>query len=119
MTTTHRITTGIVAALALATSAAPASAGQFDLNAHGSYVPAGAASMQAHSPATIPSPPTSPLTIVRVTPHQKRRWFHRWQHLYLFALYGITASRWHLYGDFKEVATGYMGPHRIARPRGR
>ena len=68
MTTTHRITTGIVAAVALATSAAPASAGQFDLNANGSYVPAGAASMQAHSRATIPSPPTAPLTIVRVTP---------------------------------------------------
>ena len=58
-------------------------------------------------------------SIVRVTPHQKRRWFHRWQHFYLFALYGITASRWHLYGDFKEVVTGWMGPHRIPRPRGR
>jgi linoleoyl-CoA desaturase len=58
-------------------------------------------------------------SVVRVTPHQKRRWFHRWQHLYLFPLYGITASRWHLYGDFKEVITGWMGPHKIPRPRGR
>jgi linoleoyl-CoA desaturase len=57
-------------------------------------------------------------SIVRVTPHQKRKWFHRWQHFYLFALYGLTASRWHLYGDFKEVVTGYMGPHKIPRPRG-
>jgi len=56
---------------------------------------------------------------VRVTPHQERRWFHRWQHLYLFPLYGITAARWHLWGDFKEVATGWMGPHRIPRPKGR
>jgi linoleoyl-CoA desaturase len=56
--------------------------------------------------------------IVRVTPHQKRRWFHRWQHFYLFPLYAVTAPRWHLIGDFKEVATGYMGPHRIPRPRG-
>jgi linoleoyl-CoA desaturase len=56
--------------------------------------------------------------VVRVTPHQKRRWFHRWQHLYLFPLYAVTAPRWHLYGDYKEVATGWMGPHRIPRPRG-
>jgi linoleoyl-CoA desaturase len=57
--------------------------------------------------------------VVRVTPHQPRRWFHRWQHLYLFPLYAVTAPRWHLYGDFKEVATGWMGPHRVPRPRGR
>src|SRR5262245_27057183 len=56
--------------------------------------------------------------IVRVTPHQKRRWFHRWQQFYLWPLYGITASRWHLYGDFKEVLVGWMGPHRIPRPKG-
>lgn len=57
-------------------------------------------------------------TIARLSPHQARRWFHRWQHLYLWPLYAITAPRWHLYGDFKEVVTGQMGPHRIPRPRG-
>lgn len=56
--------------------------------------------------------------IIRTAPHQKRRWFHRWQHLYLFPLYGLTASRWHLYGDFKEIAAGQMGPHRVPRPKG-
>jgi linoleoyl-CoA desaturase len=54
----------------------------------------------------------------RLTPHQRRRWFHRWQHLYLWALYGLTASRWHLWGDFKDVILGRIGPHRIPRPRG-
>lgn len=63
MTTTHRMTTGIVVALALGTSAATASARPFDLNPAGSYVPAGTASMQATAPLTSPSPPT----IVRVT----------------------------------------------------
>jgi linoleoyl-CoA desaturase len=58
-----------------------------------------------------------PGSLVRFSPHQQRRWFHRWQHLYLFPLYGVTASRWHLYGDFKEVITGYMGPHPIPRPK--
>ena len=39
MTTTPRITTGLVVALALATAAAPASARTFELNTNGSYVP--------------------------------------------------------------------------------
>lgn len=57
--------------------------------------------------------------VARLAPHQPRRWFHRWQHLYLWPLYAVTTSRWHLYGDFKEVADGRIGPHRIPRPRGR
>jgi linoleoyl-CoA desaturase len=56
--------------------------------------------------------------IIRVSPHQPRRWFHRWQHWYLWPMYGLMAARWHLYGDFKEIATGWMGPHRIPRPKG-
>jgi linoleoyl-CoA desaturase len=56
---------------------------------------------------------------VRLTPHQRWRPAHRWQHLYLFPLYGIMAARWHLYGDFKDVLTGRLGPHRIPRPKGR
>ena len=83
MTTTHRITTGIVAAVALATSAAPASARPVDLNTNGSYVPTGAASMQGHRQSAgvscgdvcsghgysaTSTLPTAPLTIVRVTP---------------------------------------------------
>jgi linoleoyl-CoA desaturase len=56
--------------------------------------------------------------IARLTPHQPRRWFHRWQHLYLWPLYGISAMRWHLYGDFKDVITGTIGDHRVPRPKG-
>jgi linoleoyl-CoA desaturase len=56
---------------------------------------------------------------IRTHRGQKRRWYHRWQHIYLFPLYGITSSRWHLYGDYKEVATGWMGPHRVPRPKGK
>jgi linoleoyl-CoA desaturase len=59
-----------------------------------------------------------PGAAARLSPHQPRRWFHRWQHLYLWPLYGITAARWHLWGDFKEVAKGAIGPHKIPRPRG-
>jgi linoleoyl-CoA desaturase len=55
--------------------------------------------------------------ILRVSPHQPRRWFHRWQHLYLWPLYGLMSGRWHLYGDFKEYITRRMGPHRIPKPK--
>jgi linoleoyl-CoA desaturase len=56
--------------------------------------------------------------LARFSPHVPRRRIHRWQHLYLWLLYGVSASRWHLYGDFKDVATKTIGPHKIARPRG-
>lgn len=56
--------------------------------------------------------------LIRLSPHQQRRWYHRWQHLYLWPLYGLMAVRWHLYGDFRDALTGTIGPHRIPRPRG-
>jgi linoleoyl-CoA desaturase len=54
----------------------------------------------------------------RLTPQQKRRPFHRWQHLYLWPLYGLLAIRWHLFDDFRDVITGRIGAHRYPRPRG-
>jgi linoleoyl-CoA desaturase len=56
--------------------------------------------------------------LLRFTPHARRLKVQRWQHLYLWPLYGLMAARWHLYGDFKDVATGTVGPHKIPRPRG-
>lgn len=56
--------------------------------------------------------------LLRLTPYQPHKRVHRWQHIYLWPLYGIMASRWHLYGDFHDVATGVLGPHRLARPKG-
>jgi linoleoyl-CoA desaturase len=56
--------------------------------------------------------------LARLTPHQKRYPFHRWQHLYIWPLYGVMAIKWHLYDDFKEMITGRIGEHRFPRPRG-
>jgi linoleoyl-CoA desaturase len=56
--------------------------------------------------------------IARLSPHQPRHWLHRWQHLYMWPLYGISAMRWHLYGDSRDVVAGTIGPHRIPRPKG-
>ena len=54
----------------------------------------------------------------RLTPHRKRLAFHRWQHLYLWPLYGFLALKWHFVDDFRDVIAGHLGPHRIPRPRG-
>ena len=54
----------------------------------------------------------------RLTPHQKRFRFHRWQHLYLWPLYGIMAIKWQLFDDFHDVLRGRIGEHRIPRPGG-
>jgi linoleoyl-CoA desaturase len=55
----------------------------------------------------------------RVTPHQPHYFFHRAQHFYLWALYGFMTIRWHLYGDFRDLATREIGGHPFPRPRGK
>lgn len=54
----------------------------------------------------------------RLSPHQKRLSFHRLQHFYLWALYGFLPIKWQLYDDFRDVALGRVGAHRMARPKG-
>lgn len=54
----------------------------------------------------------------RLSPHQQRWWIHRWQHLYMWLLYGFMTIRWHLYGDFHDLITGQVGVHKVPRPRG-
>ncbi len=54
----------------------------------------------------------------RLSPLQPRRPWHRWQHIYLWVLYSVTAIRWHLYGDFRDMITGTVGERPFARPRG-
>jgi linoleoyl-CoA desaturase len=53
-----------------------------------------------------------------MTPHHPRAWIHRWQHLYVWFLYGAMVVKWHLYDDFRLALTSRMGQHRFPRPRG-
>jgi linoleoyl-CoA desaturase len=55
----------------------------------------------------------------RLTPHQKRYWFHRWQHIYLWSLYGLLVVNWQLGGDFYNLITGRIGERRFPRPKGK
>ncbi|MEW6581311.1 MAG: acyl-CoA desaturase [Actinomycetota bacterium] len=49
------------------------------------------------------------LPLARLAPEQRRRWFHRWQHVYLWPIYGLYTLRAHLVGDFLELAQGRIG----------
>lgn len=54
----------------------------------------------------------------RLTPHHPRAWIHRWQHWYVWLLYGVMVIKWHLYDDVRLALTGRMGEHRVRRPQG-
>lgn len=55
--------------------------------------------------------------LARMTPHQKRFRFHRWQHLYLWPLYGMNVIKWHLYDDFRDAVLGQHGSQKMPRPK--
>ena len=54
----------------------------------------------------------------RLSPHQKRLTFHRFQPYYLWVLYGFLPLKWQFYDDFHAWATGQIGGRRFARPKG-
>ena len=54
----------------------------------------------------------------RLSPHQKRLRFHRFQHLYLWVLYGFLPTKWQVYDDFRDLVTGRVCGNRFARPKG-
>lgn len=54
----------------------------------------------------------------RLSPHQKRLKFHRFQHLYMWVLYGFLPVKWHLYDDYHDVIIGRIAGHRFPRPKG-
>jgi linoleoyl-CoA desaturase len=53
----------------------------------------------------------------RLTPHHALRRVHRWQHWYVWLLYGVMVVKWHLYDDFRLALNGRMGRHTVPRPR--
>ena len=56
--------------------------------------------------------------LARISPHQRRRKFHRFQHLYLWLLYGFIVIKWHLIDDYKDFIRGKVGNYPFARPHG-
>jgi linoleoyl-CoA desaturase len=56
--------------------------------------------------------------LARLTPHQKLRRYQRWQHLYLWPLYGLLAIKWQLVDDFRKVISGRISHQPFPRPKG-
>lgn len=54
--------------------------------------------------------------LARMSPAQPRRGLHRFQHLYMWPLYGLLAVKWHFFDDFAALATGRLGEQRLPRP---
>ena len=54
----------------------------------------------------------------RFSPHQKRYSFHRYQHIYIWFLYGFLAIKWHLFDDFQVYVSSKINGHPIERPKG-
>jgi linoleoyl-CoA desaturase len=57
--------------------------------------------------------------LARLTPHRERLAFHRWQHLYLWPLYGLLAIKWQLVDDFRKLISGRISNQPFPRPTGR
>ncbi len=56
--------------------------------------------------------------LARMAPQQPHHAAHRWQHLYMWPLYGMISIKWHWYDDFVQLARGKLLEHRFPRPRG-
>lgn len=51
--------------------------------------------------------------IARLSPTQARRPWHRFQHYYLWALYGLLLPKWVFHDDFVLLRHKVAGPHRL------
>jgi linoleoyl-CoA desaturase len=52
----------------------------------------------------------------RLTPHHRRLWFHRFQHLYMWVLYGLLAIKWQLLDDFRSIIKPGVASTQVPRP---
>jgi linoleoyl-CoA desaturase len=55
----------------------------------------------------------------RLVPDQPWRWWHRYQHRYVWLLYGLLTLRWLVFTDFANLARGKVGPQRLVVGRRR
>jgi len=55
--------------------------------------------------------------LVRLAPQRRLYAYQRWQHWYIWPMYGVLAIKWHFYDDFRALVTGTIGKHQIPRPR--
>ena len=54
----------------------------------------------------------------RFTPQQRRLWYYRWQHLYLWVFYAFYGMKVQLVDSWRFALLGRISQHRIPRPQG-
>lgn len=59
------------------------------------------------------------LPFLRLAPDQRKRWFHRFQHIYAWPLYGFFAVKWQIFGDITQLRIGHVEGTPLPWPRGR
>ena len=52
---------------------------------------------------------------LKLSPHQKTRSFHKFQHIYFWFLYALLYALWIFYTDFKKLASGKIGEVKIRK----
>lgn len=56
--------------------------------------------------------------LCRMSRYQPHRAYHRWQHVYMWALYGLIAPKWQFWDDFAALVRRRIGDNSFPRPRG-
>ncbi len=54
--------------------------------------------------------------LLRLSPDQTRRPWHRFQHWYALPIYSLLTLSWVFYGDFRKLILGRIGDYRLRRP---
>lgn len=57
--------------------------------------------------------------IARLSPAQPRRFYHRFQHFYLWPLYAFLQLNWAFWADWRDYGTASIGENPFPRPRGK
>lgn len=54
--------------------------------------------------------------MLRLALDNERHWYHRYQHLYAWILYGLMAGSWHFWADYRDLKNGHVGGNPFPRP---
>ncbi len=52
----------------------------------------------------------------RLSPNDRRYWFHRFQHIYMWPLYALLAVKWQLLDDFRFIIAPGIASTNVPRP---
>ncbi|UCF38122.1 MAG: acyl-CoA desaturase [Acidobacteriota bacterium] len=55
--------------------------------------------------------------LLRLSPHQSRRSWHRFQHFYALPLYSLLTLTWIAYNDFQKFFTGRIGSYQLRKAK--